>query len=175
MATATVAKVLVSSLPAAPAGQRYKTIRGDKLYAELGPDGNPKLVARSKKNKPKKPVYGMPRDAQGNEVKIPTADSAKDFKLGMQKLKESDFSDILEYHIWCVWYCEQLLQRAKDQEGRISALGNTPAEREAARSVQRAQNQVEKFLSDIASMPAGPKKNALQQAMEDMFSKMMTG
>lgn len=159
--------VKLEGLPAAPAGMRYKTIRGKKGYVELGEDGKPKVVRKTTKVKQPKPEYPMPVDESGKVVKIRTAESTfKTFKLGMAKLRDADFSDPWQYALWEVWYCERLLERAKTREKQVKDSGATPEERSAAKSGQKQADQALSFIDKLAAMPNSAAKSAAKQRLE---------
>lgn len=113
-----------------PDGMSYIRVNG-KAVIQI--DGTPAMRPRKQsktggKKKGKKAGLQVAKPQGG----FATADAAKSgFQVGVHsKLKDSDFTDILEARRWEQWYYEQLVARCAKECEQLQQLGSTPESRE---------------------------------------------
>ena len=132
---------------------------------------------KASRNKPKKPKYATPVDEQGKAVAYPVGTSiTPGFNVESHAmLKETDFTDSLDYAKWRVWYFGEKQQIAEREVQNLLALGKTPEERKAAKDDAKLLKVVERELAKAASIGTGTKKSAMDERLQALFAKYMAG
>lgn len=160
---------------APPEGHNWKrTGKGDTARYILDDAGLPIPVKKTKKVRKPKKEYTIP----GGKIPMLTVDNkpvvTPGFIVGTHaKLKVSDFTDVLDYAHWNVWYQEQMLERAKSELKNTEALGKTPEQRNANVSMNRAVTTIDNALAALTA--GGGDKAGLLQRLQELLAKNMVG
>lgn len=117
---------------------------------------------KGKRNKPKKPVFAVPKGG------FKLATDVVGYDVGVfAKLKPSDFSDPLEYSRWEVWYYQQKAAVAQKEVDTMLSMGSTPEERKEA----SAELRLLKALAALAAKrKSGGNTSALSRLSEQVGS-----
>lgn len=115
------------------------------------------------RNKPKKPQFAI-------SGKLTSAVTAGFDVEKHAKLKETDFTDPLDFAKWEIWYFDQKKDAAQKRHDNLAALGSTPEERKAAKDNAKLLNGLDDLVKSCENNPE--LKAKLTERFGDLFAKL---